>query len=263
MLAVTAALFIATVLTLSGRQGDTETGQSIRDIEAKLQGIASDVSNGYYPNGFGCAPDPAPTNSVNLSPVADPSLKGANAGCIFLGKVIAFNESSISILTIVGNQFTGGIGSLDSSDLPLARPKAVAEATGPDITETYDYKYGLKVEKIVRLSDNTTPVGAIAFMSQLGGATGATNPLTGSRSTLLYGINSTYTPNTAPTIYDLAGTISYEDASDTYNFVELPDGVRVCFISGNGTKAEITIGANRSQTATFVTIDNGVNNVCA
>jgi type II secretory pathway pseudopilin PulG len=259
VMAVTAMLFMMTVIAFNGRQGETETTQTVRDFEAKIQGVANDVANGYFPNGFRCTADTVGSD-VDLFPAPDSASVGANAGCIFLGKVMAFGSTSAYIFTVVGRQFERTIGSLDSSTLLLAKPKAVAQTGGPDVTETYPYKFSLRVTRMLRLSDNS-PVGAIAFMSELGGATGGSNPLTGSRSTLLYGINTTTTP-TADSIADLSNKITYVDASDSFNFVAIPDGVRICFLGTNGRKAEMTIGAGGNQTSTFVSIDSGASSVC-
>ena len=69
---------------------------------------------------------------------------------------------------------------------------------------------------------------------------------------MLYGLLSTSTPGTTS-----AGTLNV-----AANYYLIPEGVRLCLSGGNGKKAEITIGANGSQTATYVNIDNGVNSVC-
>ncbi len=256
VLAVTTTLFLGVVLLLSGRQGQTETTQAVRDFESKIQNIASDVSNGFFPNGYTCTADTAGSPVTVNNPIATPSSVGANVGCISIGKVIVFDTADADILTVVGRQFVSIIGGSDVSTIAETKPVAVARAGGPDVTDNYPYRFGLRVTKMVRLSDNITSVGAVAFMSQLSGGVGASNPTTGSRSTLLYGLSSTTTPNTDPVI------TTATKVSVTANFYAIPDGVRLCLLGGNGQKAEITIGANGSQTATFVSIDNGVNSVC-
>lgn len=251
VLTVSALLFAAVARTLSGRRSQNESTQAVRDFESKLQGVANDVINGYYPNGFNCSAD-AGGSAVNLT--ATTSTGGTNVGCIFLGKVIAFDSTDADIITTIGRQYIGAIGSADVSNLTEAKPVAVA-ISGADVTDNYVYNYGLRVTKMVQLSDNNTNVGAIAFMSQLSGGIGGSNPLTGSRSVLLYGMNGT-TPNTDSTT-TTAGKINASGS-----LIALPDGVRICLRGGNDQKAEVTVGAGGNQTSTFVTLDSGVDSVC-
>ena len=252
VLVVTTALFVGVVSLLGGRSQQTETTQAVRDFESKLQNIASDVANGYYPNGFTCTADSGGSAIVlNATAIGG----GTNVGCIFLGKVLALDTADTDIITVVGRQFTSSIASTDVSTLAEAKPVAVARSGGPDVTDTYIHKYSLQVTKMVQLSDNTTNVGAIAFITQLSGGIGGSSPVTGGRSTLLYGMAGA-SPN-SDSVVTTAGKI---DA--TSSLYALPDGVRICLKGGNGQRAEITVGAGGNQTSTFVSIDNGVNSVC-
>lgn len=253
VMTVTAAMFVSVVALFGGRQGQAETTQSVRDFESKVQTIANSIANGYYSNGFSCTGDDVGSRVALTTAV---NSVGANKNCVFLGKAVAFNKDSAEIFTMVGRQFTGAVGSIDVATLSTAKPTAVAQSGGPDVTETYSYRYSLKVTKMVNLSDNTTPVGAIAFLSQLSGGVGGGSPVTGGRSTLLYGLNFTSTPDTDPR------TITATKLNDATQYTLIPKGVRLCLRGGDGKKAEITIGANGSQTATYVSIDNGVNSVC-
>jgi|GEM_PF-4284200 len=259
VLAVSISLFFAVAGLLSGKQGKAETTQAVRDIESKIQSVANDVTNGYYPSqtSYSCV---VATPFVTGSPVsfnATPKAQGTNQGCISIGKVMAFDTKDMDIITLVGRQYTGTGSAVgpDVSNITDAHPIAVAQAGGPDVTENYVYRYDMKVTKMVQLSDNATSVSAIGFVTQFGGAIGSPSPLSGSRSVLLYGMSGS-TPNSNNTAA-LATNINVSGS-----LYPLPDGVRICFTGGNGQKAEITVGANGNQTSTVTAIDNGVNSVC-
>jgi type II secretory pathway pseudopilin PulG len=249
VLAVTTALFVGVAVLFGGRQGQTQTEQSVRDLESKIQNITNDVATGYFPNGIKCTATSTPADPV--VPSAAPATAGSNSGCIFLGKIASFANDKINLLSIVGRQFTGAIGN-SSATSSLGEAVPVAVQINP---ESYSYNYGLKPIKIYDMANDTTQYGAIAFMNQLGGGSGGASPLTGSRSILLYGITGTV-------INDSIGTASGK-AGVAGNYVALTKGARICLLGGNGKRAEITVGAGGGQVGTNVTIDKGVSSACA
>ncbi len=250
VLAATSALFLMAVLSFTGRIGQVQLMQSTRDLESKLQTIANEVSSGYYPNTqLTCTGSNSGAAVVIVSAGGKP---GHNINCIFLGKVAAFTDTdTVNILSLAGRQYVGVIGSATVASLSKAKPQVV-EVT-PD---SYNYQVGLKPTAIYDNSDPTTNAhqyGAIAFISQLGDSTG--NPLTGSRTVLLYGVaGSTFTNS----ISDIANNVNTSYA----NLVLLDKGARLCFIGGNGKRSEITIGSSGDQMSTSVLIGGGVSSEC-
>lgn len=97
-LAVSALLFVSTMAIFSGKQGETEFTQSARDFEVVLQGIANDVSTGYYAN---VASGPSGSlkcsvsgGSVQFGAAGGADTQGTNEACIFIGKTIQFRPLS-------------------------------------------------------------------------------------------------------------------------------------------------------------------------
>ena len=246
VLAVSTVMLASVIAMMSGRQGKAETNQAVRDLEARLQTTASDVASGYFPNGYTC------TAATSITVAATPNT-GQNKGCISLGKAVVFRAGDMRTIPMVGRR-VGVTSGVDVTNLTEATLTSISgRGTGPDATENYNFRYGLKVKKVVRLSDNTVNIGGIAFVPQLAG--GTSNPISGSRSVLLYEMSGT-SPSTDPFNSDSGNKI------DTNGLTLLPGGALICLESGNGQKAEITVGGNNSQTATAVMIDTGVRNAC-
>ena len=166
-------------------------------------------------------------------------------------------DTGADIISVAGRQYTAAVGSSVITTLPAAKPIAIMQTPGANVTEPYGYKYGLKVTKVVKISDAST-LQAIGFLAQLGD--GGSNPVTGSRSTLLYGISgSTPSINSAQII---ANVINDQSVVPYPSLQPVSGGIRICLLSTNGKKAEITVGEGGSQTATNVFIDGGVGNEC-
>jgi type II secretory pathway pseudopilin PulG len=246
VMTVTAGLFIMIAVTFSGKQAQTELNQSARHFESQMQTVANDVANGYYPNGFTCL-----VSSGSISVNSGAEQPGANTGCIFLGKIMSFKKDNADIITVVGRQYLAGT-TTDVSSLSTADPIVVANGS-VNVTQIYPYRYGLEIQKIVSLADNTTTYQALGFMNELGGGLsgglGATS--SGSRGVKLFGITGNANTNITPDMSVNPSTL-----------VAIPQGVKLCFLGGNGKKVEITIGASGSQTNTNVLVDNGVGSDC-
>ncbi len=252
VLAVTTALFVMIAIAFQGRQARVEFTQAVRNYEARLQNVISDVTKGYYQSsGFACSAGMSGPPSINSSAPQDP---GTNSGCIFLGKVVASHEASGDVLTVIGRRLVGAAGSPDVRNLEEARPLAVHDSvTNVDITELLNHSYGLQVRKVLRLGDQTTTnVAAFGFMNQLAG--GVSSDAQGSRSVLLYGITDTMVAT--PT--DTAAALIQNNG-----LVRLNDGILICLRGANGQRAEVTIGANNSQTAFTTVLDTENSGACS
>ena len=248
VLAVSGALFFSVAVLLSGKQAVTEASQSVRDFESNIQSVVSDVANGYYPT-VSCA-------AIGSGPVTVPSgssVPGSSGGCIFLGKILNVRAQDLDVISLLGRQYN--TGTIDVANLQQARPVKVANAS-VDLSVIYEYKYGTEVTKIVSLSDGLE-YRAIAFISELG-STSTVGAVTGSRSTLLYGVKGTAGSNTTDAKSLTISTI----VGDAAELVAQPSGVFICLLSGNGKKAKITVGVSGSQTTTEVYQDAGVGSEC-
>lgn len=246
VLSVTMVLFFAVTVTFAGRNGQTELNQAVGHMESYLQGVANDVVNGYYPNGFTCT---APIGGGDIVITGVAASPGTNVGCAFLGKGVAFDTANAATFTVLGRQFTRDVGSPTAETLALARPQGTATGAQP-----YVNQYGLEATRIVDIANPGNQYTTLVFISQLGGGVDSANPLSGSRVTNIYG---------------LAGTASFSSNAaaragivNAGSLVLLPEGARLCFTGGNGQKARITVGETGNQLSTTVTTDSGVGSEC-
>jgi type II secretory pathway pseudopilin PulG len=226
VLTISAMLFFSVITLLGGKQAKTAATQAVRDLETQIQNVASEVSSGFGPS------------------------TGQGVGTIFLGKVMNFRDDDGFILNVVGRQFRTG-STTDVANLAEARPTSI-----PAGAIFFEYNYGLEVLSIERLSDGSS-VGSIGFLTQLGGASGSTSPVTGGKAVLLYGL-----PGSAPNTRD-PGSVSGQIANvPNTQLFEIPEGVRICVDTGVNSRASITVGAGGSQTSTQVTIFEGGGGDC-
>ncbi len=245
VLAVTGSLFFSAALMLGGRQAQTEFSQSARDYESKIQSVVSEVTQGYYPSVSCLAPA-----SGKVQVPSGASSTGASTGCIFLGKVMNMHTNATDIITVLGRQFSSG--TVDVKTLNEALPVKVANPS-VDVTENYIHKYNLRPIRILSLGDAGT-YQAFGFMHQLaGGASIYSASDTGSRGILLYAIAGDASNNTST---------SQSITIDETTLVRQASGIRICLEGGNGKRAEITVGARGTETATDVLLDTGVSSEC-
>ncbi|HEU4914119.1 MAG TPA: type II secretion system protein [Candidatus Saccharimonadales bacterium] len=252
VLGVTAALFVAVVATLAGRQGRTQFSQSVQDVKSQIQQVINDVGSGFYPdtNNFTCTAGAA---GPNLTPGS--SRQGANTGCIFLGKVIQFDVSNTSgneqlkVYTVAGLQRdTSG---REVATYAAARPKAIAPSTispsTPDASTTGIVKYGLKLEQM-KYGAAGADIGAVAFLNSLASYSGS-GVDSSSQHVNVLPINGTtkgMTPLAA------AQAINNNLAASPIN---TSSGIRLCFYSATSNQsATITIGGGGRQQSVTVSI---------
>jgi hypothetical protein len=120
--------------------------------------------------------------------------------------------------------------------------ETIAEAL-PVVASSQDYKltYGVTITKMKNISTGTNLAG-VAFYSELGVKSGG-DVVSGSRSIHLYGLSGAY-----------PGSIT----TTSGNYASLPQGVVFCLRGANGQNAEITVGANASDTSIVTQLDTGV-----
>ena len=178
-LAVSGLLFAAIYPTFVGRDNKTKFTQSVRDLESKINDIINDVSTGYFPS----SPTKCEVNGgiISFSGISTNDQQGTRKDCIFIGKVISFNEKSsetptMDIITIVGKR------TAENNSSPVTIAEATPTAVSPtptiddieDLTETYQTTWGVPITKIVNLDNSAFPpnpeIGAIGIMFKLDSA---------------------------------------------------------------------------------------------
>lgn len=230
VLAVTSAMFAAVAIAFSGRQARVEFTQAVRNFEANLQTIISDVSTGYYHStGFRCTVDASGVPSISAGATDG---TGTNSGCMFVGKILNPSSDSASsvIHTVVGRRSAGN--SINVSSYTEANPVIV---TGVD--STYNHSFQLNAYRIVPL-DGGNEVYALGFMKPLS----SLDASTGNRVLELYGA-------TGDTFASGNGQIDLDVLQ------KLSNGALICLRGQNGQRAEISVGEGGGQTTVFSTLD--------
>jgi Tfp pilus assembly protein PilE len=195
-LAVSSVMLAVTIVAIRGQEAHTEFVTSMNDVSTKMQQWIDQVVNGYSStsasassSNFTCTVTPPgnPNTRPALNVVATGNVRGANPDCIFLGKVVQFNDQGnptinnhIYTYSVIGRRTnidpsTGNVAT--SKDLLSARPIAAA---GPpvDLTEDYHIPSGTRVIKIVKtlVGDTDSKLGGFftSFnnQSQSNGSTG-------------------------------------------------------------------------------------------
>ena len=147
-LGVSAAIFLAAVMMVSGQQGKTQFQQSMRDVNSKIQNTISDVKNGVYTDvGMTCTVNPS---NFDITVSASGSEQGANENCIYLGKAIHAdndNDDTIYFYTVLGSrEYRPSIASsatANASKFEHTNPQAIF--TPDNLTEEYKIPYGARV----------------------------------------------------------------------------------------------------------------------
>ncbi|HSW80483.1 MAG TPA: type II secretion system protein, partial [Candidatus Saccharimonadales bacterium] len=155
VLAVTAALFLLAVISVSGRQNETEFQQAINDVGSTFQQIINQVDSGNYQEAqkVNC------TNVGNKPNVTDASAsttdtEGTSTDCMFVGKIVQFathnaDPQQFIIYPVAGLRKDPSTG-LNCIDIDCTKPAMVAPGNSgngsfPDQSVTKFLHNGLSV----------------------------------------------------------------------------------------------------------------------
>jgi len=245
VLAVTSLLFTAVIATFSGKQAKSQATQSARDMETQLQSVSSDVHTGSFPNGVECSVSGAGGPTIAENP--DVAQGGSNAGCIFLGKVVVFDEDNLKVYPVVGRQYS--TGKIDVSSLAQALP-LIINVNDVEVIN-YNYQYGTTIKKVEKITGGSMGqnLKAIAYFHQLSGGALTSNAETGSRAVDLYGITFDGGGGFQP----ISTPINLSAANLTPSrYLPVDEGVRICTEAGNGEKGELILGGTGGSASTYL-----------
>ncbi len=179
VITVSAAMFVAAVVSFSGRNQQVQFSQSVRDLESKLNDIVNDVAVGFFdnPSDLVCrVSGPAP-GQVDLS--IDNSNPASLGECIFLGKVLQFAPNNtggikagiINVYSVLGRRISAsGAASLSLSD---AEPILIGNTADPvdplkdfgKYVQRYQLQWGLTITGVVYDGSPVEDYGGVGFFS--------------------------------------------------------------------------------------------------
>lgn len=237
VLAVTGSLFLMAMIFINGRQAETEFNQGIRDAQARIDTVVTQVANGVSVSSGNISCN---VTAGTLSISAGATNPGTNGDCVMMGKVIKFTHGAdYHIFTVVGARQDG-----DREVTNFAASKATAP-TALDSSGTFGY--GMQVTKVVTTkspSYTNKEVGAIGFFGAFGSYDMDDN-LESSQKVLQLPLPiSNLADSIGTTRTNISGIPLVGDGNVK------PDNTVVCFVGGNGTRAALVIGANNTGAST-------------
>jgi len=244
-LLISGVLLITSMLFFRGRQQRTQFTQGVREVEANVKTIMGEVSSGYYPNNgtsFSCtapASDTIPTLTFPGS-----GEQGSNESCIFIGKVINFDDDSeqYSSYTVVGRRKAHVSGQTVSS-LIEAKP-----TIDDRIKEVYTMPWGIRATKVVSVKGTPNPNrSAVGLIMSLGGYTTSEDVISGAQTADLLPLGNNFA-ETFPVLQTRVQAMTDSDRR--------PDKIIVCLESGGGDrKGAIVFGGGGRQMSVESFID--------
>lgn len=236
-LSVTGLLFMAAAFYIAGQQERAYFATATSDAQSQIEDLGNDVGAGYVPvkGEFDCIVS-GPGNPPTLRPTPGiPYRQGQNPGCVFLGKVIKFEQdsSSYTVITVAGNSRNSANQEVKSFAEAHPTPVMPGPASaGVDLTETGEFKNGLIMTRVVYQPNRGGPfydIGAIGIFTTFPQTNpGTQNLISGSQSVMMVPIiNSTLSESVADTASRISG-VNESDAN--------PHTFMMCFRHGQGGK---------------------------
>jgi hypothetical protein len=252
VLAVSGALFVAAALLISGKQNQAGFNQAIQQIQSQIQQVMNEVATGYFPSSANFQCTAVPGGPVALSSVA-PNAQGANAGCVFAGKVIQFkvhdtDPEQYAVFTLAGVQKDSS--GKEVTTLAAAVPKVVAPGVSspagfPNISTTTILQNGLTVAVPTASptggmwynnGGSDVNIGAMAIVPSFAKYTGS-NITSGSQQLSIIAIAGTSVNVTKTAAADAI------NANVAGGIADPSGGVSICFASGGTNQSgQVTIG---------------------
>lgn len=256
-LSITGLLFVAAALYISGQQEKAYFADATRDAHTRIEDLGNDVGAGFIPQKgeFRCSVS-GPGNPPQLIHTPGiPYQQGQNPGCVFLGKVIKFEQDSsqYTVISVVGNSRNSA--NQEVKTFAEANPTPVipgAFTPGIDMNETGEFKNGLIVTRVVYQPDRAGPfydIGAFGMFTTFPQLSGTSNNLvSGSQSVMVVPIvNSTLSEPLANT----ASRIAAVNESDANPFTFM-----MCFRHGQGgKKVAISLGVGGRRLTSNLFLD--------
>lgn len=238
VLAVSGTMFLIAANFISGKQGRTSFTAGVNETASRIQDVIEQVNDGHYTDkGLTCTAGTPPTFAVSATPQ-----QGANEQCVFLGKLMHFEQGTTpndyEVFSLAGNRLSAGAPAVT---LAAADPTPVVGG-GIDLTTHQTIAQNLDVGKLTIYTPASVPGYEFGFIQGLGAASttgiaGAPLDSGAQHLSLVYapGIVSANTNAGEPTIVTaITGNLAFADSAKLC----LTDGTRY---------AEITVGTNNNQ----------------
>lgn len=218
-LAVSAALLASAMLLLNGQQRRTEFSARVREFDAKLQSIISNVASGYY-NNTGMTSCTVSGGTITVTTTS--GSVGSNSDCTFIGQYLSLPASSdkFIITSYAGLRRVG------------TPPKEVQ-----NLTEA-----------------NPTPIASTAETYKLLGGTTASMKIVGGSAIDVLAVVTTFSQYSGNDLASGSSRVEVHAKNTTLNtdVVNPPAGVQICLTDGsqvgvivlNSGSTKVSIGSS-------------------
>lgn len=232
VLAVSGLMFLIASSFISDKHVKTAFNDGINDFASRIQSVIEEVNDGQYTDiKVNCT---YAGSSVSIS--SGNTQQGQNTQCVFLGKVIHFQENTGDNELSHYEMFSLAGGRQNNGDLVAADPTVI-----PELTRHEDTPQQLNIESVVV---NGQQVYALAFLQSLGTFDTATGTVTdGSQNVKMYSPGGPG-PNTT----SADAVTHYINVGSLYGVVQTAD---ICVTDGE-RHGIINIGENNNQLAVKV-----------
>lgn len=241
-LAVSSVILVSALLLVGGAQRKNEFNQGVRDLQQQINDVIDNVTTGYSASGanFTCST----ASGVPAEAVGGSSTElGANDKCIFLGKVLQFNDNDnkFKVYSIIGRR--------TKPDNTVA--STMADAQPRTITKLIDGKTIRNNLIPKKMTDSSGNLNAVGFLSTLN----ASGQSSGTQQIDMLAIRSGSTLASAATdqldSWPTSRWNSLITGYDSGAWRNPSGGVKLCFEGPDANKtATITIGGTDQTTGT-------------
>lgn len=251
VLAVSGVMFLIAASFIGGKQAQTAFTAGVNQMASNIQNVIEQVTDGSYSDiPLNCAFD-----GTSLTFPVGTSAQGTNANCVFLGKVLHFQESGLSTAATQAYEvFSLAGGRSATSGTAITTPAAADTqviSSPVDLTDQEIVPQSLDVSKVSFnngiFESHATSYG-LGFLQGQGTVNGGTTLANGTQSIGLYYVSTlTDSENQGTAIGDINGGTYLKPARDAD--ICLTDGTRYADITVGNT------GSNGSQLVVGVKMD--------
>ena len=267
VLAVTGVLFVVIAASLGGSENKAEFVHAIQDVQAQIQQVINQESDGYYPNlgNFSCT---GSGSSITIMSQQPNNPQGTNPGCVFLGKVIQFApldgaaQGGYMTYTVAGCYTTPVAPAPSAScraplsphDFGATDPQVGDFSSSPQLLE-----YGLTISSLSTPDSIGGSYGAIGLLMEVGSPNSLAS---GEFNSGAQQVDLLLLPGTKISQGSTAAIQAINISLQRNTYILNPlNGVQVCFASGGTNQSGIiTIGGSGRQLLVQLKIYN--DNTC-
>jgi hypothetical protein len=258
-LAVSSALFVAVIVTVSGQQARAEFTYGVQEFSTRIEDVMNDVTTGFYQSN-GSFRSTAPGGAaVVIAPIA--TNRGETADCILVGRVLQVGAAGVTgapspkesyrVMSVVGRRrVVAGGGLRDVGSLNESTTVLLTDVNAPGTVTTGVAPNGLQVGWI-RVGGTSSPdYYAVGFFTTFSRYVDASVSVSGGVQVIPVvgsGYNQTDVNLVVP-VSNIGASSAGAPAS----------GVVICIQNSAATMhAELNLGGNLRQQSSDVNIKNG------